>query len=161
VSKFKISTSGLHGLRVLQRRGKNQHQEQKMKKRSDPRHKIRVQTFKILFEKNFRPELKIEKSSTTGQIIDKQREIDGLIKKNAPVWPVSQITSTDLTTLRLAIWELLFNKKKEPYKVIIDEAVEIAKQYGSETSGSFINGVLGSIVKLELKDRGGNKKVRS
>ena len=122
-----------------------------MKKRSDPRHKIRVQTFKILFEKNFRPELKIDKSSTAGQIIDKQKEIDSLIKKNAPVWPVSQITPTDLTTLRQAIWELLFNKKKEPFKVIIDEAVEIAKQYGSETSGSFVNGVLGSILKSKFK----------
>jgi len=129
-----------------------------MKKRGDPRHKIRVQTFKTLFEKNFRPELKIEKSSTAGQIIDKQREIDGLIKKNAPVWPVSQITPTDLTTLRLAIWELLFNKKKEPYKVIIDEAVEIAKQYGSETSGSFINGVLGAIVKAKVKVESQSRK---
>lgn len=153
--EFKTSTSGLSILRVLQRRGKNQHQEQKMKKRSDPRHKIRVQTFKTLFEKNFRPELKIEKSSTASQIITKQKEIDSLIKKNAPVWPLQQITPIDLTTLRLAIWELLFNRKKEPYKVIIDEAVEIAKQYGSETSGSFVNGVLGSIVKSELKDRGG------
>src|SRR3989338_93238 len=122
-----------------------------MKKRSDPRHKIRVKTFKTLFEKNFRPELKIDKSSTAGQIIDKQKEIDSLIKKNAPVWPVSQITPTDLTTLRQAIWELLFNKKKEPFKVIIDEAVEIAKQYGSETSGSFVNGVLGSILKSKFK----------
>src|SRR3990167_11306125 len=129
-----------------------------MKKRSDPRHKIRVQTFKTLFETNFRPELKIEKSSTAGQIIDKQKEIDGLIKKNAPVWPVSQITSTDLTTLRLAIWELMFNKKKEPYKVIINEAVEIAKQYGSETSGSFINGVLGAIVKSKVKVESQSRK---
>ena len=118
-----------------------------MKKRSDPRHIMRIQIFKTLFEKSFRPEAKIEKNSVAGQIIAKQKEIDNLIKKNAPVWPVSQITPTDLTTLRLAIWELLFNKKKEPYKVIIDEAVEIAKQYGSETSGSFVNGVLGAIVK--------------
>ena len=122
-----------------------------MKKGSDPRHTIRVQIFKTLFEKSFRPEAKIEKNSVAGQIIAKQKEIDNLIKKNAPVWPVSQITPTDLTTLRLAIWELLFNKKKEPYKVIIDEAVEIAKQYGSETSGSFVNGVLGSIIKLNIK----------
>ena len=118
-----------------------------MKKRSDPRHIMRIQIFKTLFEKTFRPGLKVEKDSVAAQIVTKQKEIDSLIKKNAPVWPVSQITPTDLTTLRLAIWELLFNKKKEPYKVIIDEAVEIAKQYGSETSGSFVNGVLGAIVK--------------
>ena len=56
---------------------------------------------------------------------------------------------TELAALRLAIWELIFKKQKEPYKVIIDEAVEIAKEYGSETSGSFVNGVLGSIVKAK------------
>ena len=50
-----------------------------MKKRSDPRHKIRVQTFKTLFETNFRPELKIEKSSTAGQIIDKQKGKRGAV----------------------------------------------------------------------------------
>lgn len=120
---------------------------------------MRVQIFKTLFEKSFRPELKIGKNSVAGQIINKQREIDGLIKKNAPVWPLQQITPTDLTTLRLAIWELLFNKKKEPYKVIIDEAVEIAKQYGSETSSSFVNGVLGSIVKT--KSIGSTKSIKS
>src|SRR3989338_4970157 len=122
-----------------------------MKKRSDTRHKLRVQIVKTLFEKSFRPKLKIEKDSVTAQIVAKQKEIDGLIKKNAPVWPLAQITPIDLATLRLAIWELLFNKKREPYKVIIDEAVEIAKQYSSETSGSFVNGVLGSILKSKFK----------
>ena len=74
-----------------------------------------------------------------------------MIAQNAPAWPIEQINPVDLATLRLAIYELLYKKKKEPYKVIIDEAVEIAKDYGTETSGSFINGVLGAIVKSKLK----------
>ena len=57
----------------------------------------------------------------------------------------------DLAILRLSIWELAFKEKKEPYKVIVDEAVEIAKEYGTETSGGFINGVLGAIIKTYPK----------
>lgn len=70
-----------------------------------------------------------------------------LISKNAPVWPIAQIAPIDLATLRLSIWELLYKKNKEPYKVVVDEAIEIAKEYGSESSPKFINGVLGSIIK--------------
>src|SRR3990167_11473867 len=99
-----------------------------MKQKNDPRHRIRVQTVKTLFEKNFRPQLEISKSSVAGQVISKQKKIDSLIKKNAPIWPVEQIMPTELAALRLAIWELIFKKQKEPYKVIIDEAVEIAKE---------------------------------
>jgi len=120
-----------------------------MKKKGDPRHKMRVQAVKTLFERNFRPNVKLTKNSLAGQVTQNQKKIDEIISKNAPVWPIDQIASVDLATLRLAIWELLFKKAGEPYRVVIDEAVEIAKEFGSETSGSFINGVLGSIVKAK------------
>src|SRR4030042_4455595 len=118
-----------------------------MKRKSDPRHKNRQKTVKKLFEQSFRPDLKTKNESDAAQILKKQKDIDILIKKYAPSWPVEQIAPIDLATLRMAVWELKFKKKKVPYKVIVDEAVEIAKEHGTETSGSFVNGVLGSIIK--------------
>lgn len=121
-----------------------------MRKKSDPRHQRRTKAFKKLFAKNFRPDLKFANGTTAAKIVKKQAEIDKLVKKNAPAWPVNQISKVDLAILRLSIWELLFKKPKEPYKVVIDEAIELAKEYGSDSSGSFVNGVLGAIVKNNL-----------
>jgi N utilization substance protein B len=70
--------------------------------------------------------------------------IDEQIKSAAPQWPVAKIAKVDLSVLRLAIFEMTV-EKKEPYKVIIDEAVELGKKYGNDQSASFINGVLGTI----------------
>lgn len=120
-----------------------------MKKRSDPRHLTRTRAFKSLYSHIINPQSKITKTSLAGQITSNQKQIDKLIHRHAPAWPITQINPVDLTILRLAIFELLFKEKKEPYKVVIDEAVEIAKTFGSDTTGSFINGVLGSIVKAE------------
>lgn len=121
-----------------------------MKRKTDPRHQERINTVKILFEKEFRQEnYKLEKGSLAAQILKNQKAIDVLIAKNAPAWPINQIAPIDLATLRLAIWELLYKKSREPYKAVIDEAVEIAKQYGSQSSASFVNGVLGSLVKSQ------------
>ena len=124
-----------------------------MKRKSDPRHLARTQAVKTLFAQGFRPNMKIQKTTLASQVFEKQKEIDKLIAQNAPAWPIDQINSVDLATLRLAIYELLFMKKKEPYKVIIDEAVEIAKNFGTKTSSSFVNGVLGSIVKSNIKNQ--------
>ena len=121
-----------------------------MKKKSDPRHKMRVQAVKTLFEAGFRPNLKMKNASLATLVLTKKTTIDKFIAKNARSWPVEQINPIDRAILRLAIWELLFKEKKEPYKVVIDEAVEIAKEYGTEASGSFINGVLGSIIKSKV-----------
>ena len=122
-----------------------------MKKKADPRHKARIQTMRLLFEKNFRKETKVAKDSVAAKILENQDKIDKLIRKNAPAWPIAQIASVDLATLRLAVWELLFNTKKESYKVVVDEAIEIAKEFGSESSSKFVNGVLGSIIKATPK----------
>lgn len=73
-------------------------------------------------------------------------EIDAFIAKNAPEFPVDQISLVDRNVLRLGIFELVFLKEVPP-KVAINEAVELAKTFGGETSGKFVNGVLGTIYK--------------
>jgi N utilization substance protein B len=71
-------------------------------------------------------------------------EIDRSIQKFAPAWPVEQLAIVDRNILRLAIFEILFDNKV-PVKVVVNEAVELAKTFGSESSAKFINGVLGSV----------------
>lgn len=80
--------------------------------------------------------------------------IDKLIEKSAPAFPVDKVAKIDLAILRLAVYELLFAKKTPP-KVVIDEAVEMAKEFGADTSSSFVNGVLGDI--LTKKETHGRK----
>lgn len=74
-------------------------------------------------------------------------EIDDLISKSAPDRPLSQVNRIDLAILRNSIFELII--KNAPPKVIIDEAIELGKEFGSDSSASFINGVLGKVVKLK------------
>lgn len=81
----------------------------------------------------------------------KQEEIDGLITRYAPQWPISQMKLVDLQILRMAIFEGFIGKVTPP-KVAIDEAIEIAKDFGGETSGKFVNGVLGAIYEEAKKD---------
>lgn len=79
-------------------------------------------------------------------VIKNQKKIDEIISKAAPEWPISQISAVDRNILRIGLYELLFcNKKEVPSKVAINEAIEIAKNFGSESSGRFINGVLGTV----------------
>lgn len=78
------------------------------------------------------------------KIVSHVKQIDKLIAQAAPQWPIEKIAKIDLAILRLAIYELAF-MKKEPPRVIIDEAVELAKSYGAEQSSSFVNGVLGTV----------------
>lgn len=82
------------------------------------------------------------------QIVLKLPKIDKLIAKSAPDRPIKQINRVDLSILRLAIYELAV-KKEVPPKVIIDEAVELGKEYGSDSSASFINGALGKLVAIK------------
>lgn len=78
--------------------------------------------------------------------IENIAKIDKIIEKAAPEWPIAQITAVDRAVLRLGLYELLFGNRSEvPPKVAIDEAIELAKTFGGESSGKFINGVLGTI----------------
>lgn len=82
------------------------------------------------------------------QIIDVLPQIDPLIAKAAPEWPLDKIAKIDLAILRLAVYEMAI-AKSVPYKVAIDEAVELAKEFGGEASAKFVNGALGTIVKRQ------------
>lgn len=83
---------------------------------------------------------------------EKSEEIDSLIMRIAPEWPIEQLSAVDRSVLRLGIYELKFLKDAPP-KVIINEAVELAKTFGGEASGKFVNGVLGTLFK-EMEEAG-------
>jgi len=80
-------------------------------------------------------------------VIQNRKEIDQNINNFAPAWPVAQIPVIDRNILRLAIFEILLDNKV-PVKVAINEAVELAKTFGSDSSARFVNGVLGSVSAL-------------
>lgn len=78
--------------------------------------------------------------------VDHLPKIDQIISVAAPEWPIEQITSADRAILRLGLYELLFSDHTEvPPKVAINEAIELAKSFGGESSGRFVNGVLGTV----------------
>jgi N utilization substance protein B len=96
------------------------------------------------------------------QVLKKQKVIDDIIIKAAPDWPLEKINPVDRNVLRVGLSELLFSDRKQvPPKVAINEAIELAKTFGGENSGRFVNGVLGAVYK-ELgepgKDDKGKKK---
>jgi transcription antitermination protein NusB len=81
-------------------------------------------------------------------VLQKQTELDMVIEKAAPEWPLDRIAPVDRNILRLGLYELLFADRKEvPAKVAINEAIELAKQFGGENSSRFVNGVLGAVYK--------------
>ncbi|MES3004523.1 MAG: transcription antitermination factor NusB [Patescibacteria group bacterium] len=87
-------------------------------------------------------------------IIEKQKDIDLIIEKAAPDWPIDKISVMDRNILRLGLYELLFSDRSQvPPKVAINEAIELAKAFGGETSSKFVNGVLGAVYK-ELGEPG-------
>lgn len=112
-----------------------------MKTATDPRHLRRRNAIKFLFAESFTPQ---KNAPDLVLAIQKQtEEINKIIVSSAPTWPIDKINKIDLAILHLAIYELKF--EQTPPKVIIDEAVELAKEFGAESSGSFVNGVLGTV----------------
>ncbi|MFA4831366.1 MAG: transcription antitermination factor NusB [Patescibacteria group bacterium] len=83
-------------------------------------------------------------TNTVNAVIDHIEEIDKIISKYAPKWPIGQISLVDRNILRIGIFEMKFNNEI-PAKVAINEAIEIAKTYGGSSSGRFVNGILGAI----------------
>lgn len=116
-----------------------------MKSRNDPRHQRREHLLQLLFSWDYRKSEPTDKEIQV--VIDHISDIDARITEGAPMWPISSIARVDLAILRLALWELYFSGADTPAKVVIDEAIELAKEYGGDNSGPFINGALGSIVK--------------
>lgn len=136
-----------------------------MKRATDPRHLARILALQELFSKDFNKDsvntdiIPIEElieldeitdynqtlyENIKGGVIENKEEIDSIITKYAPQWPLDQIKLVDLQILRIAIFEGFIGKITPP-KVALDEAIEVAKEFGGETSGKFINGVLGAI----------------
>lgn len=94
-------------------------------------------------------------------VLQKQSELDLIIEKAAPEWPIDRIAPVDRNILRLGLFELLFSDRKEvPAKVAINEAIELAKQFGGENSSRFVNGVLGAVYK-EIGEPGKEEMSRS
>ena len=140
-----------------------------MKSNTDPRHNARKIALTTLFcwmfnepemdecivlSKELLEETEIDDSLTKKIITAVQHnvfKIDEVIEESAPDWPVDKISKIDLIILRMAIAELLFDIKT-PVKVAIDEAVELAKDFGNDTSSKFVNGVLGSVVEKYLPE---------
>ena len=154
-----------------------------MKGKNDPRHLARIIALQSLFEwslnsinieeilnRNANDYVQIDTPEENRSKVDSQLanlivngvtenldSIDTIIQNSAPEWPLSQIAKVDLEILRIAIFELCMAKNVPP-KVAIDEAVELAKEFGGENSSKFVNGVLGTVVKKmipELNDQKG------
>ena len=119
-----------------------------MKTAKDPRHQKRRQIVRELFAESFTSQDNL--NDLTVKIISQEKKLDKEIQAAASAWPINKLNRVDLAILRLAIYEL--NKSLAPEKVIIDEAVELAKEFGGENSPSFVNGVLGTILKKQSNE---------
>ncbi len=96
------------------------------------------------YEENLTPEGKSFLRQVVTGTLESAAEIDALVAANAPEWPVAELALIDRNILRLALWELLY-WGETPLKVAINEAVELAKTYGSDSAPRFVNGVLGTL----------------
>lgn len=141
-----------------------------MKRSDDPRHHARVLALQTLFSDDFMEsdsktphtiteltdlnEIKRYDTVLYAIIVDgvkeNEKEIDEIITKYAPQWPIDQIKKVDLEILRIALFEGFLTETTPP-KVSIDEAIELAKDFGGDASNKFVNGVLGAI--YEKKDK--------
>ncbi|AKM80204.1 TPA: transcription antitermination factor NusB [Candidatus Saccharibacteria bacterium] len=86
-------------------------------------------------------------------VIAAQEDLDNRIRPLAPEWPIEQIARIDRNVLRLGLFELLYRKDQVPPKVAINEAVELAKAFGSDNSSKFINGVLGTAYRTLVEEQ--------
>ncbi len=118
-----------------------------MKTAKDPRHQTRINRVQALFAYTYQTD---QSPADLSEILPHLKALDQAISAAAPEWPLPKINKLDLAVLRQATYELLYTDT--PAKVVIDEAVEIAKTYGSENSGSFVNGVLGTILERKQHD---------
>jgi len=110
-------------------------------------HKLDDVLVRLLSEGEFSEENSVFARDLVNGVVNNQNKIDEYIQRFAPAWPIEQIPAIDRNILRLAIFEILFDNGV-PVKVAINEAVELAKTFGSDNSPKFINGVLGSISSL-------------
>ena len=110
-------------------------------------HKVEEVVSRLLGKKGLSAENVTFARELINGVIQNKEKIDRHIEEFAPAWPIEQIPAVDRNILRLAIFEILLDNKV-PVKVAINEAVELAKTFGSDSSPKFVNGVLGSISAL-------------
>jgi len=136
------------------------------------RHLSRMIAMQTLYEHEFRPDASVDEiksrnlneysgktdevffNTVVDGVIAQAEKIEALIGEAAPEWPIDQISLIDKNILKIAIFELIFSKDVPP-KVVINEAVELAKQFGAENSSKFVNGVLGTIYTNNVEDNNG------
>lgn len=94
-------------------------------------------------------------------VIEATPELDGKIQPIAPEWPIEQIARVDRAILRLGLYELLYRAETVPPKVAINEAVELAKAFGSDNSSKFVNGVLGTAYRTLVEGSTTDAETRS
>ena len=130
---------------------------------SNSRRQSRILSFQVLFEaeqhgkkisdvlnlrlneSNLNEEARTFVTELVNGVADSKGRIDSVLERHAPAFPLNEMAAVDRNVLSLAIFELLFDNHESPFRVIINEAIEIAKGYGSESSGRFVNGVLASV----------------
>lgn len=115
----------------------------------DPRHKRRMDLVQQLFSRSFNEQAfskadASEYDQDVIEILQQRKEIDARIQEAAPERPLTEINQVDLAIMRLIVFESM--KRKTPKKVLINEAVELAKEFGTDSSPRFINGALGKIL---------------
>ena len=111
------------------------------------RHEVGEVLDRLLVEGNLSEDNSAFVRQLVRQVVQHRREIDQNIQQFAPTWPIEQLSVVDRNILRLAISEILFDNIVT-VKVAINEAVELAKKFGGESSPKFVNGVLGSVSAL-------------
>lgn len=115
-----------------------------MKTPKDPRHINRQEIVKALYAEGFIEQP--ERNNTVKIIIERKDEINEKITNIAPEFPIDKINKVDLAILQLGVYEIMI-ERQTPEKVVLDEAIELAKEFGSDSSAAFINGALGKLVK--------------
>ena len=111
---------------------------------SDPRHQKRILRMQYLFSYQLSPTPQLEKSVFIQSFLENKEAIDTQIQSAAPEWPLNQMNQVDLAILRIILLENIL--KKTPKKVLVNEAVELAKAFGADNSAKFVNGVLGKLL---------------
>ena len=115
--------------------------------------KIRIQILEALYQMEFQSDKKeiqpAEIAETVSSILKNKDQIDQKLSQHSQNWKLSRMALLDLNILRLAVYEILFSPEKDSPKIFINEAIEIAKIYGSADSPRFINGILDSVAEEE------------
>lgn len=126
----------------------------RMKTQRDPRHQHRMTVMQLLYSLEFQTVIPKDTDPLVKETVEKilinKETINKTIDSYAKSFTSTHMSKLDLAVLQLGVFELLY-ARKEPYRVIVDEAIELAKEFGSENSQKFINGILGNLVEKEIK----------